>query len=145
MTDTNELEALKARLKKLEAAQSQAAPAAGWGGLFSLIGSVVALVPRWLVVAAGVVFVAWLGFDLYMNAQQKIAVTRKVVEESGLEAATAKASWGSLTSIVGHVLTRQGAPPVQAPQAQPQPLSNPIEAKGPKRRDPLNCLDLTCK
>jgi hypothetical protein len=68
MTDTSELEALKARVKELEASP---VPVSGWGGLFSLVGSVVGLVPRWLVVAAGVVFVAWLGLDLYM----KIGIT----------------------------------------------------------------------
>lgn len=77
--DTSELEALKARVKELEAAPG---PGAGWGGLISLIGSVVAIVPRWLVVAAGVVFVAWLGFELYLNAWQKLAQTEQVDAEA---------------------------------------------------------------
>ena len=70
MSAPNELEALKARVKELEGAPS---PSAGWSGLFSLVGSVVAIVPRWLVVAAGVVFVAWLGLEIYINAQSLLA------------------------------------------------------------------------
>ncbi len=82
MTDANELDALKARLNELEAAQSQAAPAGGFMGAVSLIGHVVSLVPRWLLVAAGVVFVAWLGLDLYLNARVKMAQTRAVEEKA---------------------------------------------------------------
>jgi hypothetical protein len=60
-----------AELKK-QLATATAEQSTGWAGLFSLIGSVVNLVPKWLIPAAGLVFVAWLGFDLYINAQMKL-------------------------------------------------------------------------
>jgi hypothetical protein len=47
-------------------------PVSGLAAVLAIVQAVVAVVPRWLVVAAGVVFVAWLGFDLYLNAQMKL-------------------------------------------------------------------------
>jgi hypothetical protein len=127
MNDTSELEALKARLKELETAQAPA-PAAGWGGLFSLVGSVVALVPRWLVVAAGVVFVAWLGFDLYANVQMKMAEVERVQAESravagsaaDVELGTAEANRQATTSTMG------GPKASAAPTPSPAPSSVPV-------------------
>lgn len=65
MNDTSELDALKARVKELEAAP---APAPGLGG-FSGVAALAGLVPRWLVIAGGAVFLAWAGFEIYINAQ----------------------------------------------------------------------------
>ena len=82
MTDTAEIERLKARVRELEAAQAQPAPAAGFMGALSLVGHVVGLVPRPLLVAAGLVFVAWLGFEVYLNARKKMAETEGVETET---------------------------------------------------------------
>jgi len=91
-TETGDAERQIAELKKqLEAAQGQASsPVTGWGGLFSLVGSVVALVPRWLVVAAGVIFIAWLGFDLYANVRVKMAEVERIEAQSRAAATTFK-------------------------------------------------------
>ena len=88
--EANDAERQIAELKKqLEAAQAPAS-IAGWGGLFSLVGSVVALVPRWLVVAAGVIFIGWLGFDLYVNVRVKMAEVERIEAESRAAATTFK-------------------------------------------------------
>lgn len=60
--------ALAARVKELEAAQ--ASSVGGRGGAFSFVGSVFKIVPRWLVIAAALVFIAWVGADLYLKIQQ---------------------------------------------------------------------------
>ena len=69
---TNELEALRARVKELEAKQP-AAPTSGLGQVFGIVQAVASIVPRWLLVAAGVIFLAWLGFDLYTNVILRMA------------------------------------------------------------------------
>ena len=88
--DANEAERQIAELKKqLEAAKTATPPAAGFMGALSPVLSVASLVPRWLVVAAGVVVVAWAGFEIYINAQTKVlqldqtnAQTKKTVAEA---------------------------------------------------------------
>jgi hypothetical protein len=96
MTSIDELETLKARVKELEV--GQAAPVKGSGSLLSLIGGVVSIVPRRLFVAAGVLFVAWLSFNLYMNARQKIAQTEiaqqqaEIARQQALKAETEAAA-----------------------------------------------------
>jgi hypothetical protein len=70
----------------------QPAPS-GLGAILSIVQAVVAIVPRWLVVAAGVIFLTWLAFDLYLNTRAKLAQTeqteaaslRKKVEVQGME------------------------------------------------------------
>jgi hypothetical protein len=52
--------------------RAPAPQASGLGAVLSIVQAVVALVPRWLVVGAGVIFLAWLGFDLYINTQLKL-------------------------------------------------------------------------
>jgi hypothetical protein len=61
---TDDLEALKARVKELEAAQ--ASPVSRSGGA----GSLARIVPRWLVIVAALAFIAWAGADLYLKVQQ---------------------------------------------------------------------------
>ena len=73
MNDTSELDALKARVKELEAAP---APGAGFGGV-SGVAALASLVPRWLVVAGGVVFLAWAGLEIYINAQMQLLLLEK--------------------------------------------------------------------
>jgi hypothetical protein len=62
-------------------------PVSGLAAVLAIVQAVVAVVPRWLVVAAGVVFVAWLGFDLYLNARQKLAQTEAVEVETQVKIA----------------------------------------------------------
>jgi hypothetical protein len=62
--------------------QEQRPAPSGLGAVVSIVQAVVALVPRWLVVAAGVIFLTWLGFDMYLNARQKLAETRRIEAQS---------------------------------------------------------------
>jgi hypothetical protein len=62
-------------------------PVSGLAAVLAIVQAVVAVVPRWLVVAAGVVFVSWLGFELSQKAQQATLQTetmraQKVQEET---------------------------------------------------------------
>jgi hypothetical protein len=57
--------------------QQPPVPVSGLAAVLAIVQAVVAVVPRWLVVAAGVVFVSWLGFDLYLNAQMKLTELEK--------------------------------------------------------------------
>ncbi len=50
--------------------------------MFSLVGHVVGLVPRWLVVAAGVVAVAFIGAEAYLKIRAQWAETREIEEKS---------------------------------------------------------------
>jgi hypothetical protein len=81
MSNPSELELQNAELRQqLEAAKT--AQTSGWAGLFSLVGSVINLVPRWLVVAAGIVFIGWLGTEVYFNAQILIANKNKATADA---------------------------------------------------------------
>ena len=52
--------------------QDQQPAPSSLGALLSLVQTVIAIVPRWLVVAAGVIFLTWLGYDLYISSQLKL-------------------------------------------------------------------------
>jgi hypothetical protein len=86
--------------------EQQPAPS-GLGAVLSIVQAVVALVPRWLIVACGAVFLAWLGFDLYLNARQKIAKTEEI------EAVSRAKSEPYIGALVNE------SPPASASSAQP--------------------------
>jgi hypothetical protein len=64
--------------------EQQPAPS-GLGQVLPIVQAVIAIVPRWLVAAAGVIFLTWLGFDLYNNAQQTAA--RTIIENQNAQVA----------------------------------------------------------
>jgi hypothetical protein len=93
----------------------QPAPQGGLGGLLSFVLSIVqavtGLVPRWLVVAAGVVFLAWVGLDIYLNARERLARTETIE----LDNAAKHVSLPSMNSATPWV-----AKPREAPSAEDQ-------------------------
>jgi hypothetical protein len=119
--DKDEAERQIADLKRqLEAAQT--APAGGFMGALSLVGSVVGLVPRPLLVAAGIVVVAWAGLEMYQNAailadqkikadtdaQNAIGARGGKIEDWQLEAQTRPAqcdeqSWAKFQEVGGRL------------------------------------------
>ena len=58
--------------------QQPPATASGLGQVLAIVQAVTSLVPRWLVVAAGVILLTWLGLDLYLNLRIKMAEVTEV-------------------------------------------------------------------
>jgi hypothetical protein len=59
-------------------------PVSGLAAVLAIVQAVVAVVPRWLVIAAGVVCLSWLGFELYLNARVKLAEVEKIEIDSAI-------------------------------------------------------------
>jgi hypothetical protein len=57
-------------------------PVSGLAAVLAIVQAVVAVVPRWLVVAAGLMALTDVGFNIYMNARAKVAEVRKIEIES---------------------------------------------------------------
>jgi peroxiredoxin family protein len=64
----------------------------GLGAVLSIVQAVVALVPRWLVVATGVIFLTWLGLELFQKSQQVVLQTETMAAQKAKAEAESRAA-----------------------------------------------------